>query len=71
VLRLLKSSVSDVDIYRAANEVIKTYPDPVMHAAARYDELLGKDDIVGCMVWKRILAAIKELLTRELDGAVH
>lgn len=66
-----KHSVSDIDIYRAANEVIKSHADPVMHAAARYDQLLDTGDIDGCAVWKRIMAAIKELLSREPSGTVH
>jgi hypothetical protein len=67
----MKTHIPDIEIYRAANEVIKTYPDPVMHAAGRYDELLEKGDIDGCLVWKRIMAAIKDLLAREPRGAVH
>jgi hypothetical protein len=63
--------ISELEIHRAANEVIKTYPDPVMHAATRYDELLDKGDVDGCLVWKRIMAAITELLVGEPDGAVH
>ena len=66
-----KSFVSDIDIYRAANEVIKSYPDPVMHAAQRCDELLDAGDIDGCFVWKRITAAIKELLSRQPGGDLH
>ncbi len=63
--------LSERETWAAANEVIKTYPDPVMHAAARYDELLDAGDVDGCFVWKRIMAAIKELLAREPNGTVH
>jgi hypothetical protein len=67
----MSTTIPSIDIYWATNEVIKTHPDPVMHAAARYDDLLDKGDIEGRLVWKRILAAIKELLARVPDGAVH
>ncbi len=70
-MRAPRYSISDINIYRAANEVIKTYPDPVMHPAERYDELPDKGDVDGCLVWKRIMAAIKELLAKKPDGTVH
>ncbi len=63
--------ISDRDIWIAANEVIKTYDDPVFHAAGRIDELLDAGDLDGCAVWRRILDAIKELQNTESDGAVH
>ena len=66
-----KITVPDIEILRAANEFVKAYPDPVLHAAERYDALLDAGDVNGCIVWKRISAAIKELLSREPNGAVH
>ncbi len=58
------ADISDRDIWAAANKVIKTYPEPVMHAAMRYDKLLDVGDIEGCIVWERIMKTIKDLLVR-------
>lgn len=65
------TSVSDIDVYRAANLIINQYDDPVFHAAGRIDELLDAGDLDGCAVWRRILEAIKELQNTESGGAVH
>ena len=63
-----------IDIYRAANELVKQHgADAPIHAAMRADELLDAGDMDGQAVWKRILAAVEELQSKELpDGAeVH
>ena len=56
----------DLDIYRAANELIKQHgEDAPIHAAMRADELLDAGDIDGQATWKRILAAVEDLLSKE------
>ena len=65
---------SDLDIYRAANELIERHGDEApIHAAMRADEMLARGFLDGQAVWKRILKAIDELLTEERpEGAeVH
>ncbi len=65
---------SDIDIYRAANELIKQHgADAPIHAARRADELLEAGDMDGQAVWKRILAAVDEMLSEKRpEGAeVH
>ena len=65
---------SNTDIYRTANELIKQHgEDAPIHAAMRADELLEAGDVDGQAVWKRILAAVDELLSGERsEGAkVH
>ena len=58
--------VDDLDIYRTANELIKQHGDEApIHAAMRADELLEAGDLDGQAVWKRILAAVDELQSRE------
>ena len=61
-----------IDIYRAANELIKQHGDDApIHAAMRADELLDAGDIDGQAVWKRVLKAVDELLSDERpEGAV-
>jgi hypothetical protein len=54
--------IDDPDIWRAANLLLKRHStDAETVAAMRADELLATGDVEGCLVWKRILAAITEL----------
>ena len=55
-----------IDIYRTANELIKQHgEDAPIHAAMRTDELLDAGDLGGQAVWRRILAAVEELQSKE------
>ncbi len=65
---------SDLDTYRAANELIEQHgEDAPIHAAMRADELLEAGDMEGEAVWLRIIKAIEELLSEERpdDAEVH
>ena len=65
---------SDLDTYRAANELIKQYGDAAdIEAAMRADELMEAGDMEGEAVWLRIVKAIEELLSEERpdDAEVH
>ncbi len=54
--------IPDLDIYRAANVIIRQYgQDAPIHAAMRADAMLEKGDLGGYAVWKRILRAVEEL----------
>jgi hypothetical protein len=54
--------ISDLDIWRSANEFIKEFGDTAdIEAAARADALLANGDLEGQRVWLRILTAIDEL----------
>ncbi|MCH7777694.1 MAG: hypothetical protein IH878_14330 [Gemmatimonadetes bacterium] len=60
--------IPDLDIYRAANVIIKQYgQDAPVHAAMRADAMLEKGDPDGYAVWKRILRALEELQREELQ----
>ena len=62
--------LSNIDTYRTANELIKQHgEDAPIHAAMRADELLEAGDIDGQAVWKRVLAAIDELLLERPPAA--
>jgi hypothetical protein len=62
---------SPLDIHRTANELIKQHGDDApIHTAMRADELLEAGDLDGQAVWKRILAAIEELLSEERPEGV-
>ena len=59
--------VSDLDIYRTANLLIKQHgsDDAKLHAAQRADKLLDNGDPDGCRTWQRILKAIDQLTSTE------
>ncbi len=57
---------SDLDIYRAANEVIKQHGDTAdIEAAMRADACLAAGDMGGEAVWLRIGRAIEGLLSEK------
>ena len=61
---------SPIDIYQTANELIKQHGnDAPIHAAMRADELLEAGDMDVQGVWKRILAAVDELMSEEWRGS--
>ncbi len=62
---------SYLDIYRSANVLVKQHaPDARIEAAMKADAMLEKGDLDGYAVWKRILRAVGELLSKERpDGA--
>ena len=58
--------VDDLDIYRAANELIEQSGDAAAsHAAMRADAMLETGDMDGAGVWRRIVKAIDELQRQE------
>jgi len=58
---------SDLDLWRAADILVKHYgADASIVAARRADEMLAVGDIEGQLVRKRILAAVKELQRTKL-----
>ena len=63
--------IPDLDIYRSANVLARRYgQDAPVHAAMRADAMLDKGDLDGYAVWKRILRAVDELLSKQrLSGA--
>ena len=65
---------SGLDIYRSAKLLIDQHGDEaVIQAAYQADAMLDKGDLDGAAVWRRIVAAINELLDkRPGDGdAIH
>ncbi len=65
-------SVSDLDIYRVANLLVKRHgQDAPIEAAMRADAMLDKGDLDGYGVWKRILRAVEELRRVKPEGRVH
>ncbi len=63
--------IPDLDIWRSDQALIKQHgQDAPIHAAMRADELLEAGDLDGYAVWKRVVKATEELLSKERpDGA--
>jgi hypothetical protein len=63
---------SELDIYRSAQAMIKQHSeDAPIHAAMRADELAEAGDMEGCVTWRRVVRAIKELLDKPEGERVH
>ena len=64
--------ISDLDIYRSAQVLIREHgEDAALEAAHRADALLEKGAVEGCAVWRRVLKALGELQRKERhDGEV-
>ena len=55
-------TIPDLDIWRAANLLIRQHdPDAELEAAKRADLMLERGDFDGQAVWKRIRRAVVEL----------
>ena len=64
--------IPEIDIWRAANLMIKRYGDKaVEESAARADELAAQDDYKGEAVWRRITHAVRELANHTPAGPLH
>ncbi len=63
--------ISDLDIYRSARVLVEHHgQDAPIQAAMRADAMLEKGDPGGYTVWKRVLRAAEELLSKERPPGV-
>ena len=64
--------IPEIDIWRAANLMLKRYGDKALEeSAARADELAVQDDYNGAAVWRRIADAVGQLANQTPSGPVH
>ena len=62
--------VAEIDIWRSANILVKNHgADAPVVAAMRAAEMINRGDGEGLAVWKRIMAAIDELLNTAPTGS--
>ena len=55
--------ISDLDIYRSTNVLIREHGEEApIEAAMRADTMLERGDFDGCAVWRRIVKATETLL---------
>jgi hypothetical protein len=58
-----------LEVWRAANQLIKQFPkDPAMEAAQRADSAYHQGDMFNFDLWTRINKAVNELLRNEPNG---
>lgn len=64
--------ISEIDIWRTAQALVKRFgDDATMEAAMRADQLGDQGDHDGMMVWVRVMQAYIELLRTEPEGPVN
>jgi hypothetical protein len=64
--------IPEIDIWRAANLMLKRYGDRAREeSAVRADELATQDDHNGAAVWRRITDAVGQLANRTPTGPLH
>lgn len=63
---------SDLDIYRSAKLVIDIHGDAAnIHVAQMLDEMLDRGDMEGRATWKRIGAAVDEMMAEKPAAGVR
>jgi hypothetical protein len=63
------AEVSEIDVRRAANQLIWQFPeDPVLEAAQRADRAYEAGDMFNFRLWTRITKAVGQLLDKRPDG---
>jgi hypothetical protein len=68
----LWSVIPEIDIWRAAQLMLKRYGDEALkESAARAHELVASGDHKGAAVWRRITDAVAQLANTTPPGRVH
>jgi hypothetical protein len=66
------AAVPDIDIWRSAKILVDNHgADAPVVASMRAAEMINRGDGEGLAVWKRIMAAIDELLNTTPGGPAH
>jgi hypothetical protein len=64
--------IPEIDIWRAANLLLKRYGDKALdESAARADELAKQYDYNGEAVWRRITDAVRQLANQTPAGPLR
>jgi hypothetical protein len=63
------AEVNEIDVWRAANQIIRQFPeDPVLEAAQRADQAYEAGDMFNFGLWTRITKAVGQLLVEKPVG---
>jgi hypothetical protein len=69
---LLSGVIPEIDIWRAANLMLKRYGDKALEQSdRRVDELTAAGDYNGADTWRRITAAVVQLANTTPSGLLH
>lgn len=61
--------ISDIEIWRAANQVIKLHPvEPELAACQRADAAYAAGDMFNFHLWQKIAKAVRELIQTKPTG---
>jgi hypothetical protein len=64
--------IPDIDIWRAAQLMLKRFGDKALEeSAARADELAADNDFHGHATWRRITEAVSQLANVMPSGPLH
>lgn len=63
--------VTDIEIWRAANQLIQRFQDPEMEAGLRADRAYKAGDMFNFDLWTRINAAVHQLLKKTSGGPTN
>ena len=64
--------IPEIDIWRAANLMLKRYGDKALEQSdRRVDELTAAGDYNGADTWRRITAAVVQLANTTPSGLLH
>jgi hypothetical protein len=64
--------VDDIEVYRVANTLMKSYGDEAgLVAIRRVGALSEQGDVEGAAVWLRVVDAIRELRSTTPEGRTH
>ena len=64
--------IPEIDIWRAANLMLKRYGEKALEqSATRANELAADGDHDGATTWRRITAAVAELANNTPPGPLH
>ena len=64
--------IPDIDVWRTAHLLIKQHgKDAAVQAAFQADAMFARGDLDGYAVWKRVVAAINDLVSDKPTGRMH
>jgi hypothetical protein len=71
-IRSFRRVIPEIDIWRAANLMLKRYGEKALEeSATRADELAADGDQDGAVTWRRITDAVGQLANTTPPGPVH
>jgi hypothetical protein len=70
--RIFSCVIPEIDIWRAANLMLKRYGDKALEeSATRADELAAAGDHDGADTWRRITGTVEQLANTVPPGPLH